>query len=326
MLTEKELEARRKGIGGSDVVSVLSLPPYGCVTKLYYDKTGVKPDFDDINPQMERGIYLEDIVCSIYQGQTGNIVTRLENVASRSHPFMLANVDRVINKQDTDGYYSKSQGVLEVKCPNRDTFMKMQREGLAEAYILQGQHYMYVTDKQWMEYAIFCADLWQLEIIPVARDEELIKMIISAEGEFWQKVLRQEQPDRLELGDKRCKKCNWRLHCWKSEWEDLPEEYFDSEYEVCDVIEFCDAVIEHKENLGILKQAKEFVKASKKRIEISMGDKRKLKCDDGKVVHQWETKTVINTKKLKKDKPDIAKEYEYESGSKPLRFYPKKGG
>lgn len=324
MLSEKELEARRKGIGGSDVVSVLSLEPYGCATKLYYDKTGVKADFDDINPHMERGIYLEDIVCSIYSGQTGNLITRLENVESKDHSFMLANVDRIISSADDEGYYAEGQGVLEVKCPNRDAFLRIQREGIPEAYILQGQHYMYVTGKKWMEYAIFCADLWKLEVIPVMRDEELINMIIQAEENFWTKVMEREQPDRLELEDKRCKKCNWRLHCWKSEWEDQAEEYFD-EYEECDDRDFVLMIEEHKENLNLLKEAKVFVKASKKKLQSIIGDRKKLKCDEGKVCFQWETKTVMNATKLKKENPDIAKKYEYESGSKPLRFYPKKG-
>ena len=39
-------EARRRGIGGSDWVDVLGIPPYGCARELWYEKTGTEPDYD----------------------------------------------------------------------------------------------------------------------------------------------------------------------------------------------------------------------------------------------------------------------------------------
>jgi hypothetical protein len=74
------------------------------------------------------------------------------------------------------------------------------------------------------------------------------------------------------------------------------------------------------------KQAKENVDASKKTIIEMLGDREKVKCAAGKFSNKWETKKLTDMKKMKRDKPEVVKEYEYESGSKPFRFYPSKEG
>jgi putative phage-type endonuclease len=327
VLTAEQKEARRKGIGGSDVASVLNLEPYGCQRMLYYDKTGVEPDFDFVNPQMERGIYLEDIAVEVYRKQTGNEVVRVDAVQSETHPYMLSNIDREIwEPTDKDGVYDNANaGILEVKCPNRDNFLRQKRLGLPYHQIVQGQHYLYVNKKQWMEYAIFCADLWKLEAVPVKRDEELISMIVGAEHVFWDMVIHRQIPDRLEFTDKRCKRCDFRLGCWGEMWEEKPLEFEDnSDYEEYDDGEFLKAASLHKEHVALQKQAKENVDVSKKQLIEMLGDREKVKCPSGKFSNKWETKKLTDMKKMKRDKPEVVAEYEYESGSKPFRFYPSK--
>jgi putative phage-type endonuclease len=322
MLTEEQKKARKKGIGGSDVASVLNIPPYGCSRMLFYDKRNYTEDFDDVNPNMERGIYLEDIACVIYAKQSGNKVRRRKAMASKKHPFMFSNIDRDIN----DPTLAQALGgVLEVKCPNRDSFLRIKRLGIPEYYLLQGQHYLSVNDKTWMDYAIFCADLWKMEIIRVERDEELIAMIIEAEEHFWKIKENGPIPDRLELGDKCCKGCNWRLTCWGEMWEDTGDEFEDSkDYEDFEDPEFVEVAGEHKDNIGLLKLATENADATKKKLMDIVGDREKVICPSGKVCFKWEKKTLLDTKKLKKEEPDMAKKYQYETGSKPFRFYPSK--
>ncbi len=321
MLTDKQKAARRKGIGGSDVASVFGLAPYGCKLKLFHDKTGVTPDFDDINPNMERGIMLEDIAVKEYEKKSGNKVTQTgEHFKDKVYPWMLANVDgQVTLKDDLDG-------ILEVKCPNRDSFHRIKRDGIPDAYILQGQHYMYVTKAEAMEYAIFCADTWQMEIVPVERDDALINKIISAEKIFWEdNIEKGAAPIRLEYGDGRCKTCDWRLHCWKDEWNETDFEFIKQmDYEEIDEPDFESVLIEHKENLALAKRADALVEKTKRAITTHMQDRNKVQLATGKVSLKWEVKTYYNTKKLFKEHPELAKKYEYENGSKSLRFYPRK--
>lgn len=331
MLTQEQKDARRKGIGGSDVSSVFGLEPYGCKLKLFHDKTGVKPDFEDINPNMERGIVLEDIAVDIYEQKSGITVMRTkEHFQDKVYPHMLANVDGKIILADDDG--DDVAGILEVKCPSRDSFYRMKREGIPDAYILQGQHYMYVTGAYAMEYAIFCADVWDMEIVPVERDEVLISKIIEQENLFWDSVVKactnpkeNFAPDRLAYGDSRCKTCDWRLHCWKEEWNELDFEYIKAmDYEEIDEPEFDSVLIEHKENLALAKRAEALVEKTKRSIITHMGDRHKVQSVVGKISFKWEKKTYYNTKKLFKEHPDMAKEYAYENGNQSLRFYPTK--
>src|ERR1700744_2385168 len=105
------LEERRKGIGGSDVASVLNAG-YGCRRRLHYDKTGVPPDFgrpEDEISILERGTELEDIIAEKYSRKTGRKIRRMPTRVSRDNAYMRVNVDRVILNDD------RGPGVLECK-------------------------------------------------------------------------------------------------------------------------------------------------------------------------------------------------------------------
>jgi hypothetical protein len=66
------------------------------------------------------------------------------------------------------------------------------------------------------------------------------------------------------------------------------------------------------------------VEKSKRAIVTHMGDRHKVQSTVGKVSFKWEKKSYVNTKKLCKDHPDLAKDYTYENGNQSLRFYPTK--
>jgi predicted phage-related endonuclease len=230
---------------------------------------------------------------------------------------MLAMIDR-----EVDG---EVKTILEVKCPSRDSYYRMKREGISNAYILQGQHYLYVTKAEKLVYAIFCADAWDMEIVNVERDDKLINKIIEQEAIFWSAKEKNLAPDRLPYGDARCKTCDWRLHCWKEEWNELDFEFIKrQDYEEIEDIVFEQVLIEHKENLALEKRAVALVGKTKREIITLMGEKFKVQLGTGKVSHKWEKKTYYNTKKLFVDHPKLAVEYAYENASRSLRFYPTK--
>ncbi len=328
-VTEKWLNERKKGVGGSDVADVLSLPPYGCAARLWDEKRSVAPDFKpERNPNMERGVMLEDIVRQIYQEQTGNKVNTSKALKSVRNPFMLGNVDGIILKPDNQGKKKinlLTTGVLEIKCPTRDNYTRIRRIGLPEGYILQMQHYLYVAQKQWGHWAIFCADMWQLEPVYVERDDELIKMIIEAAERFWIMVENGPRPERLEWGDKRCKKCIRRITCWGAKWEDSEDEEEESEDEYEEIAddEFLDACQEHKEHIEMLKSATEFFDESKAKLIEIVGDNEKVRCDEAKISYKWGKYRGVDLDRLRSDHPDLIEKYKYTSATRPFRFYGK---
>ena len=83
MNREKWLEARRKGLGGSDAGAVLGVNKYKTKLDVYLDKIGEAPPVED-NDAMYWGRVLEDLLADEYTKRTRNTVRR--NNAILEHP------------------------------------------------------------------------------------------------------------------------------------------------------------------------------------------------------------------------------------------------
>src|SRR5919106_197694 len=127
-LNPAQLEARKKGIGGSDAAAVLGLDSYKTPLDIYELKLGLRQP-EPPNAAMTRGVFLEPIARRLYRELTGRRVKRLHQVEHPSYPFMLCNVDGLIlaNRKRTG---HEGAGVLELKCPGIWAFAKAEREGL----------------------------------------------------------------------------------------------------------------------------------------------------------------------------------------------------
>ncbi|MCM1128212.1 MAG: YqaJ viral recombinase family protein, partial [Lachnospiraceae bacterium] len=97
---EAWLRMRKKGIGGSDAGAVCGLNPYISPMKVYQDKTSEEiTDID--NEPMRQGRDLEEYVAKRFMEETGLKVRRSNKMyQSREHPFMLADVDRLVVGED----------------------------------------------------------------------------------------------------------------------------------------------------------------------------------------------------------------------------------
>ena len=180
-------ERRLNGIGGSDAPVVVLGECYGRTRRdLWLEKTGriTRPDF--ATPDMERGRVLEDIAVQEFTKKHGFKARRVNRHLHHAEmPFMVGNIDRQVVGEDA---------ILEVKCPRSAVYRMIKRKGLSEYMLIQGHHYLAVTDKQDVWFWIFCADEWQGELVPVERDEELVQSIIEAEREFWSFVESDTEP------------------------------------------------------------------------------------------------------------------------------------
>lgn len=97
---ENWLTARRTGIGGSDVASVLGLNPWRTPYDLWMDKTGQVPHGEE-NAAMHFGTILEQVVADEFVLRTGKKVRR-DNQMHRTGKdnFQIANLDRVVVGED----------------------------------------------------------------------------------------------------------------------------------------------------------------------------------------------------------------------------------
>jgi putative phage-type endonuclease len=230
LITADELQAkwladRRKGIGGSDVAAVFG-EKYGCPRALFLDKTGVEPDYEHSEADLDlfdRGHALEPIVADRFQRETGLAVRRMPSRVSKDRPWMRVNVDRIIVSSDGLGPGFEGPGYLECKTAAREVFMEMRSTGMPEHYILQIQHGLAVTGWKWGAFAVLEPYSFRFLQFKSKRDEKLIAVILRVEDEFWKRVKAGDIPDKLEdFNDARCHKCGYRLSCRNA--EALPKE------------------------------------------------------------------------------------------------------
>lgn len=190
MEREEWLEARKRGIGGSDTPVVLGISPFKTKMELWREKIGLEDDAE-ATPAMKRGTALEPVAAALYQEMTGRKLRRSNQILVHpEHDWMLGNVDRMIVSEN-----GKGPGVLEIKCPGLHVFNKCKREGLPAHYNVQLSHYMAVTGRKWGAFAVFNAEKWEMIFFDVDRDQEMINIITTQDFKFWQCVLKREAPE-----------------------------------------------------------------------------------------------------------------------------------
>ncbi len=172
---ETWLQYRKKGIGGSDAGSICGLNPYSTAISVFQDKTQQAPGESD-SEAMRQGRDLEEYVARRFMEETGKKVRRANAIFySEEHPFMLANVDRLVVGENAG---------LECKTASAYSADKWKDGHIPESYEIQCHHYMAVTG----------ADAWYIACVVlgkdfiwhrIERDEEIIQMLVSVEEDFW---------------------------------------------------------------------------------------------------------------------------------------------
>ena len=96
MAKEEWLSYRKQGIGGSEAGAVCGLNPYRTPLQVYLDKTSGWAEDND-NEAMRQGRDLEEYVAKRFMEASGKKVRRANAMFyDPAHPFMLADVDRMV--------------------------------------------------------------------------------------------------------------------------------------------------------------------------------------------------------------------------------------
>lgn len=184
MLTEKQLQERRTGIGGSDASVILGLNPFKDVYGLYLDKRGEAPPEDENFLKESRywGSVLEQPVADRYAVETNYSIQKSNQlIRSKEHPFMIANIDRKVVGED------RRIGV-EIKTAARADGWGESGSSEIPPYIMcQVQHYLAVTGYDHWDLAVLIGnrDFRMYRINPI---QHIIDTLVEAEQEFWDRV------------------------------------------------------------------------------------------------------------------------------------------
>jgi len=183
MLTAEQLEARKSGIGGSDVAAIMGLSPWKDANAVYLEKRGeITPDNIDDKEYVHFGNVLEQVVADEYTYRTGEkLEKRNKMLRHKKYPFLLANIDRKIVGRPA---------VFEAKTADKYTAGKWGEDGsddIPEAYRCQIEHYFNVTGYDEGVLAVLIGGN-EFRKYPILRNAELSEMLLEGCIKFWERV------------------------------------------------------------------------------------------------------------------------------------------
>lgn len=176
------LEWRRHHVGASDQTHLHWASSWAIGWKALWDiKTGIAPEVFQ-NPQMERGLKLEDearLAYCLHKEET--FIPAL--VESKQFPYLSASLDA----------WSDSGAIAEIKCPGKEDHELATQGKIPLKYLPQLCHQLFVSDQDRMDYVSF--DGKEIRVITYKRDEKLVKEVMNAAHRFWGFVLENKRPD-----------------------------------------------------------------------------------------------------------------------------------
>jgi putative phage-type endonuclease len=289
MSREEWLEARKKGIGGSDVAAIAGLiPKYKTAMHVYLEKTGQVEKADLQSEAAYWGSKQEPLVAEEFSLRTGLKVKRRNAILQHpEYPWMLANVDRII--------VGKREG-LECKTTNEFLKDEWSDEQIPAPYILQCQHYMAVTGyEKWWIAVLIGGNKFKYK--PIERDEEIIRYLIDMEKDFWLNHVEKNIPPAFD-GSEASSNLLSKLYPVGNENEtvELPEDA----KSLIEIYE--EAKAAEKEILERKKEAENKLKALLGEAEIGIALDRTV---------SWKTvySSRLDSKALAKEYPDIYNKY-----------------
>ena len=286
MSREDWLLKRKNGIGGSDAGAICGLNPYVSPMKVYLDKTtDIIEDTD--NEAKKVGRDLERYVAERFVEETGKRVRQTNFMyVSKEHPFMFANVDRMIVGEKAG---------LECKTASAYSAAQWENGNIPPHYIIQCNHYIAVTG----------ADRWYLAVVVlgkafkyfcIERDDEVIANLINIEERFWNNNVLQNNPPEPD-GSDASEQFLKTLYSKATSGKAIRLSGYDDELKRHDELD---------ELIGRLDKER---RAIEERIKIFMKDAETAYTDDYLISWKQYEQERLDSKKLKTENPDVYKSY-----------------
>ncbi len=198
-LTEQQMDARLKGLGGSDMAPVIAwyagmpeLSPWKQAQQLWLEKTGQLEDeemSDDDVSALFFGSVLEAPIAEAYARRMGYKVRRVNRTLyQKDHPYILAHIDRAIERHPEGGLEVKNTGFHMGRFWGKDDTSEIALYHLAQVHT-----YLLVRDADWWDVAAYFGG-GDLRVYRVERSLQWDMMIINAAQAFWDLVKTREAP------------------------------------------------------------------------------------------------------------------------------------
>ena len=290
---KKWLKLRKTGIGGSDAGAICGVNPYSSSMKVFRDKTSEYVEERD-SEAVRIGHDLEDYVAKRFMEATG-LKVRKRNFMYRSieHPFMIADIDRLIVGEDAG---------LECKTASAYNADKWKDGEIPLHYIMQCYHYMAVTGKRtWYIAAVILGR--EFTYRKLEWDDAIITGLIEAEKDFWENhVMKRTMPE--PDGSKAC--------------DDVLDKYFHTSRKGSMVkLEGFDEKLNRREELlSQIAQLQQEQNQIEQEIKLYMKDNEAAESSHYRVSWSSVESTRLDVQRIKEEKPDIYQSYAKVSSSR----------
>lgn len=194
MITDKQREERKLGIGGSDIPIIMGLSPYKTPYQLYLEKSGIIEDNQEINESQYWGNCLEGVIREEFSKRNKISIETPETIIHPFYDFMRANID---------GYIPDWDAVLEIKCSSSfksDDWGTIGTDEIPIQHIIQVAYYCALTNSNVAYIAVLIGgnDYREYKYI---RDNELESYIIDSAKSFWKCVQNKTPPNAFNQID-----------------------------------------------------------------------------------------------------------------------------
>lgn len=286
MTREEWLSLRKSSIGGSDAAATVSMNPYSSLITLYADKKGMSKE-KETTEAMRLGTDLEGYVAERFMEKTGKKVRNdFFMYADDEYDFLTANIDRRIVGENAG---------LECKTMNSFNGYNLEDGEIPSHYYCQCQHYMMVLglDRMYLAILVFQKGVYDFTI---ERDEDFIRSLRAAEIDFWQNYVLTNTIPAPDGSD--------------ASLDTLKELYPEGEKGTEIAIFGLDELIrDYRALKATADEYKDRAERIKATICAKLGDNEVGVDDEYGCSWKNQSKTSIDTKRLKAEMPDIYAKY-----------------
>ncbi len=307
------LQARKLGIGGSDVAAILGLSKYKSPYQLWLDKTSRAEVGEQQSEAAYWGNTLEDIVAKEFQKRAGVKVQKVnQTLVHTEFDWARANIDRAVINKDISGNVRFKDGKLTtdqiLECKTANQYLAKlwgnESESVPDYYLTQCQWYMGISQTEKCSLAVLIGGQ-QFRFYEIRFDAELFQMLLDECGAFWNKhVLADVPPAPTTFDDV--------LHRWSKH---NPDQAVTADSELLE------AVQEYKSLNGDIKAAQEELDQLKIKICSSMEDAEMIIDQEKRIAtFKYQERTTLDSKALKAAHPEIYEQFSKTSSTRVLRI------
>lgn len=290
-INKQWVEARKNGIGGSDVASIMGLNKYSSPLNVWLIKTGREesPDLSD-NQAVEWGNRLEDVVADKFADEHPELQVRRRNatMVSIKRPWAFANIDRWV----TDG--KGNVGILEVKTVGMRRAADWDN-GVPLYYLTQVMHYMSVTGYKYAWVAVLIGGQEFREYY-IERDDQDIQAINDAVDTFWRDFVETDTAPALIGNDP-------EANALLSQHSDPSTEFIAM---LDEDVSMLDELQEIKDQMDDLKHRKTLIE---NQIKDLIGDNKGIETETKRITWVRSTRSSFDKKAFDAAHPGITNDY-----------------